>query len=382
MDFQFTQDQQKFREEIKCFLHKVLPDRESLGPEWGMGFSREFSQRLGERGWIGISWPKEYGGQGRSYMDRTVLLEELYGYGAPGLAHRFGERQIGPAIMRYGNEEQKQEFLPRITKGEVVFCVGMSEPEAGSDLASLNTRAVIDGDRYILSGQKVWTTAAHRADYCYLVARTDATVAKHRGISEFIVDLKWPGIEIRPLLGVTKEHSFNEVFFDNDHVSRRYLIGEENRGWYQIASQLGYERGSIEQIVDVLPFYEALVKFIHDEGLMKNALVRNEMAELAIQFEVGRMLCYRVPWLLDKGILPSHEAGMAKLFASEFKQRLADFCMKILGPYGQLMTGSLACKLKGYAARMYITSRGNTIGAGTSEVLRTMIAVRGLGLPS
>ena len=381
MDFRFTEEQERFRQEIGEFLREALPDRSSLGPEWGAGFSREFSRKLGQKGWIGLTWPREYGGEGRSYLDRLILVEELFRYGAPCHAHRFGERQIGPALLKYGSEEQKRRFLRLITKADAVFCVGMSEPDAGSDLASVKTTALAAGDGFVINGQKVWTTAAHLADYCYLVARTNPGAPRHEGLSEFIIDLRWPGVQIVPLFAHTGEHYFNQVVLDGVFVPAECLVGLRDRGWYQIARQLDHERGGIEQLLDDYPLYEALLALARDSGLGREPLVRTKLAELAVEYEVGRLLCYRVAWLLTQGAIPNYQAAMAKLFGSEVEQHVALFATEILGLYSQLLPGSHAALLGGHAARSYLWSQTYTVGAGTSEILRMLIAVRGLGLP-
>ncbi len=382
MDFSFTPEQERFREEVRHFLDRELPQQEVTEDRWLFGFFPQFSRKLGERGWIGLTWPKEYGGQARSYLDRLILTEELLRYGAPVFAHWFGDRQIGPAILAHGTEEQKREFLPQIAKGEISFCVGMSETEAGSDLASLQTKASTEGDWFIINGQKVWTTGAHLAHFCYLVVRTDPSAPKHRGISELIVDMKSPGITARPLVDMTGAHELNEVFFDNVHVPKKMLIGQENRGWYQIASQLDYERSGIERVMSNYPLFVDIINLAKEEGLGKDPLVRYKLAQLGIEFEVGRLFCYRVAWLLSQGIVPNYEAAMAKTFCTEFEQRLANVASQIMGLYGQLMPGSKMGLLKGRVARAYLYSPAYTMQGGTSEILRNIVGIRGLGLPS
>ena len=212
MDFRFTAEQETFRQDIRAFVHEALPEPPDIPEDaWIIGFDRAFSKKLAARGWIGLTWPCEYGGQGKSYLDRLILTEELLRHGAPVAAHWLGDRQMGPAILRYGTPEQKLQFLPGIISGDIVFCIGMSEPGAGSDLAGLQTKAVDDGDAYVLSGQKIWTSFAHLADYCYLVARTNPDVPKHKGISEFLVDMRTPGITIKPIVDMTGAHHFNRV---------------------------------------------------------------------------------------------------------------------------------------------------------------------------
>jgi len=391
MEFQFTDEQEKFRQEIRDFLDEELRNG-SFTPRcdgWMLGSSPEFSRKMSERGWIGICWPKECYGQGKSYMHRMVLTEEMLRYGAPVAAHWFGDRQIGPTIIRHGNDEQKNFFLPRIVKSEIRFGMGMSEPEAGSDLASLQTRAVEDGDDYIIDGQKVWTSSAHHADYIYLVVRTDPNVPKHKGISEFIVDTKSPGIEINPLIDMTGAHHYNEVFFSSVRVPKTMLIGQKNKGWYQIAEQLDYERSGIERLMTNYPLFQDLIKYAKEtkrggKPLAEDPLVRYKLAELEVQYEAGRLLTYHVAWVLDQGRLPNFEAAMTKILSTDFEQRLANVATQILGRYGQLRQGSkwVPSAFNESPTESYLFSPGYTIQGGTSEVLRNIVALRGLQLPA
>lgn len=380
MDFALTPSQQAFRQEIRDFLAQEVKSSAVTEDGWIVGFSREFSQKLGERGWIGLTWPKKYGGQERSYLDRVVLTEELLRAGAPVAAHWLGDRQVGPALLAYGSEEQKTEILPRVTKGEIVFCLGMSEPGAGSDLASLRTKALEEGDSFSLTGQKIWTSFAHVADYAYLVARTDTNAPKHKGISEFLIDMQTPGVTVRPLVDITGEHHFNEVFFDNVRVEKKWLIGEKNRGWYQIASQLDYERSGIERLLSNYPLFRDTVQYAQEHGLTEDPLVRNQLAQMQIELDIGRFMVYKVAWLLSQGGVPNHEAAMAKCFCTEVEQRIAQTISGLLGDYAVLLPGSPAARLAGRAARGYLYAPAYTIQGGTSNVLRNIMAIRGLGL--
>jgi len=380
MEFALTTQQEEFRAEIRNFLATEVPTGTTTEDGWIVGYSPEFSRKLGARGWIGLTWPKQYGGQERSYLDRLVLTEELLRAGAPVAAHWLGDRQVGPALLAYGSEEQKAELLPRVTKGEIVFCLGMSEPGSGSDLASLRTKAIEEGDHFVINGQKIWTSFAHVADYAYLVARTDPDAPKHKGISEFLVDMKTPGITVRPLVDITGEHHFNEVFFDNARVEKRWMIGEKNRGWYQIASQLDYERSGIERLLSNYPLFRDTVKYARETGLAKDPLIRNQIAQMQIELDMGRFMVYKVAWLLTQGRVPNHEAAMAKCFCTEVEQRVAQTVCSILGDYSVLLPGSPAARLAGRAGLEYLYAPAYTIQGGTSNVLRNIMAIRGLGL--
>ncbi len=388
MDFTFTAEQKKLREEVRSFLEEEIK-KGTFRPSCDAcmtGFSKEFSRKLGQQGWIGMTWPKEYGGKARSYLDRLIVTEELLRYGAPVAAHWSADRQMGPSLIAYGSDELKAEFLPRFIRGELTFAIGMSEPEAGSDLASLKTQAVRENDTYIINGQKVWTSLAHVAEFCYLVARTDSSAPKHKGISEFIVDMQLPGITIKPITNIAGGKEFNEVFFDNVRVPKRYLVGEENAGWYQITSQLDYERAGIERLMSNHMLFQFIKRYVKEQLINfipaeEYATVKRKLAQLEIEFEVGRLHVYRVAWLLDQERLPNYEAAMAKDYCARFEQRLANTTLRILGLYGQLMDDSKWALMEGAPARSYLFSPGYTIQGGTSEILRNIIALRGLGLP-
>ncbi len=389
MDFEFSQEQKKFRQEVRDFLEEELRQG-TFKPScdaWIQAFSPEFTKKVAEKGWIGLTWPKEYGGQERSNIDRLILTEEMLRYGAPAACHWMADRQIGGAILHNGTEEQKRELLPKIIRGEAFVGLGMSEPEAGSDLASLQTRAVEAGDDYVIDGQKVWTSGAHLMNYIYLVARTDPEAVKHRGISEFIVETKLPGITIRPLIDITGSHHFNEVFFDNVRVSKKCLIGEKNRGFYQILNQLDYERSGLERLMGNYSLFDAIIQFTKEtkrngEPLSRDTLIRHKLAQLQIEFEVGRLLTYRVVLVIEEGRAPNWEAAMAKAYCTTFEQHLASIATEILGLYGQLVAESKWAPILGMAPYSYLGSKGYSLQAGTSEVLRNIVALRGLGLPS
>lgn len=391
MEFRFTEEQEKLRQEIRQFLEEELKNGnfEVHCDAWMGGYSPEFSRKIGQRGWIGLCWPREWYGQGKSYMDRMVLTEEIVRYGAPAAAHWFADRQMGPSIIRYGSDEQKEYFLPRIARGELVFGIGMSEPEAGCDLASLRTKATEDGDSYILNGQKVWTSGAHHIDYLYLIARTDPEAPRHKGISEFIVDMHLPGIEVRPLIDMTGGHHYNEVFLDNVRVPRSSMVGEINHGWYQIAEQLDYERSGVERLMTNYPIYQDLIEYAKQTNhggkpLAEQPTVRNRLADLTVRYEVGRLLTYRVAWVLDQGRPPTTEAAMAKAFCTSFEQYMVHVATQIPGLYGQLRQGSkwIPPAFRESAAESYLFSPGYTIQGGTSEILKNITAIRGLQLPT
>jgi alkylation response protein AidB-like acyl-CoA dehydrogenase len=389
MDFKFTEEQEAFRQEVRSFLEEELR-KGTFQPScdgWIQGYSPEFTKKVAAMGWIGLTWPKEYGGRGRSNIDRLILTEEMLRYGAPAACHWFADRQIGRAILAYGTDEQKKELLPKILKGEAYVGLGMSEPEAGSDLASLKTRAVEDGDYYIIDGQKMWTSCARFMTHVYLVARTDPDAPRHRGISEFVIDASLPGITIRPTIDITGSEAWGEVFYDNVRVHKNYLIGEKNRGFYQILNQLDYERAGLERLMGNYPLFDAIVQFTREtrqngKPLCEDTLIRHKLAQLHVEFEIGRLLTYRVVLVMDEGRAPNVEAAMAKAYCTAFEQRLASVATDILGLYGQLVAESKWVPLLGMAPHSYLGSKGYSLQAGTTEVLKNIVATRGLGLPT
>ncbi len=388
MDFKFTEEQERFRQEVRDFLEGEIRQG-SFKPScdaWIQGYSLEFTKKVAQRGWIGLTWPKEYGGQGRSNIDRFILTEEMLRYGAPAACHWFADRQIGGSIIAFGTEEQKKEILPRILRGEAYVGLGMSEPEAGSDLASLQTRATEDGDDYIIDGQKMWTSCARFMNYIYLVARTDPEAPRHRGISEFIIEANLPGVTITPTIDITGSEAWGEVFYDGVRVSKKHLIGEKNRGFYQILNQLDYERAGLERLMGNYSLFDAIIQFTREtkrgeKPLAEDTLIRHKLAQLQIEFEVGRLLTYRVALVIDEGRAPNWEAAMAKAYSTAFEQHLATTATEILGLYGQLVAESKWAPILGMAPHSYLGSTGYSLQAGTSEILRNIVALRGLGLP-
>ena len=384
MDFGFTDEQNIFRQEVRDFLEGEIKNGywEPACDAWVQGFDPEFTKRVARRGWIGLTWPREYGGQERSHMDRLILTEEMLRYGAPAALHWFGDRQVGGAILSFGSEELKKEFLPRIARGEAYFGLGMSEPGAGSDLASLQTRAAEDGDYYVINGQKTWSSCASFAQYFDVYARTDPDAPRHRGISEFIVDARSPGVSRIPMIDITGTEAWNDVFFDNVRVPKKYLVGEKDRGFYQVLHQLDYERSGMERLMGNYPLFEAVIQFAKDNRLAREPLVPSKLAQLQIEFEVGRLLIYRVALVMEEGRAPNWESAMSKAYATEFEKHLANVAMEVLGPYGQLKSGSRLVPARGMAAHSYLGSKGYSLQAGTTEILKNILAVRRLGLPA
>ena len=383
MDFRPSPEQEQLRQRVRAFLAQdpALRARAFLEDGWISGWDPEFSRRLGAQGWIGLTWPRRYAGSERSYLDRLILTEELLRVGAPVAAHWFGDRQIGPALLAYGSDEQKEELLPRIARGELSFCVGMSEPGAGSDLAALRTQAEVDAEGFTIRGQKTWTSFAQLADYCYLLARTDPDADRHRGISELLVPMKTAGIRVRPIRDMVGESHFGEIFFDDVRVPRSALIGKLNRGFYQIMQQLDYERSGIERLLSNYPLWRDLKRLAQERGLTRNAAFRERITKLEIAWHAGRGMIYRVAALLSEGQIPNQQAAAAKTFCTSLEQRIAELAAEVLGPAAQLLPGSERAPLAGRAARNLLYAPAYTIQGGTNNILRNIIATRGLGLP-
>jgi len=380
VEFRFTDDQEQFRSQIRSFLDVELADR-AKRPDMSEGFSKSFSKKLAGRGWIGMAWPQEYGGKGLSPIERLIFTEEMVTRQAPTGYHFVAERQMGPSIIVNGTEDQRREHLPKIINAEESWAIGMSEPGAGSDLASVQTRAVRDGDEYVVNGQKIWTSSAHLADMIWLVTRTDPDAPKHRGISILIVDMKSPGISVRPLVNMGNQHNFNEVYFDNVRVPRRNLVGEENRGWYVTAGNLDFERSGIERIVTSgLLFAEVMTYAKTLKGDPRFARLRTELAERYLELQTGRLLAYRVAWQLSKNQLPNYEASMSKVFGTEWTQRMTNTAMHMIATFG-LADRPEAETLRARIINGYLNAISLTIAGGTSEIQRNIIATRGLGLP-
>ena len=384
MDYRDSPEQARLRAEVRAFAASdpAIRARPFLEDGWIAGFDPEFSRRLSARGWIGMTWPKAFGGGERSYLERLIVTEELLLAGAPVAAHWFGDRQIGPALLAHGTAQQKAELIPKIARAEITFCIGMSEPNAGSDLAGLATRADTDGDHYVIRGQKIWTSFASDADYCYLVARTDAAAPKHKGISELLVPMSAPGITVRPIKDMVGESHFGELFFDDVRVPKSALIGQENHGFYQIMQQLDFERSGIERLVSNAPLWREAKQLARERGLTRrDPALRERIAELEIAWRAGRGLIYRVAAMLSEGRVPNFEAAVAKTFCTSLEQRITDLVSRICGAAGALDPSDPRAPLAGRAARTLLYAPAYTIQGGTNNILRNIIATRGLGLP-
>ena len=395
MDFRLSEAENKFRKEVEKFIRDEMPagyaERDLYWPG-GYGAIGEFETRdpevekfrrkMGERGWLTMSWPKEYGGGGRSFVDQAIFFDIVSYCGAPGMD--ISTLIAGPTILRFGNEQMKQEWIPRIVKGDLKFWLAYSEPNAGSDLAAIQARAVEDGDFLVVNGQKIWSSGAHVSDCAWMVARTDMDAQPYKGTSLFIVDNKTPGISIRPIINIDGFHSFNEVFFDNVRVPKSNVVGEMNMGFYYLMVALDFER----LVISMGGFrrrFEDLIEYARHTRrggrlLSQDARVRARLAELAIEIEIAYVLYYRTAWMMDNNLFPNIEASEIKLVTTILSRKLADAGVEIMGPYGQLWNGSPHAPLRGRFPLGYLDSLSAVIGAGTSEIQRNILAQRGLGL--
>ncbi len=390
MDIRFTEQQEKWKREVIEFLEKEMTPEFLEELEQGdhatfSAFSLPFSKKLAARGWLGLAWPKEYGGQDRSYIDHAIFREQMGYFMAPTGAHQLAVDMIGPALIRYGTEEQKKWWLPRIVKGEVTFCQGFTEPEAGSDLGSLRTRAEPVGNEYVINGEKAFSSGAHHSDYMYLATRTDPTAPKHKGISIFLVSTSSPGVTIVPMR--TMNHGrVNQVYLDNVHVPAENMMGEKNKGWGLLMGALGVERSGVEVAAFRRRIFDELVAYAKEtrrDGrlLIEDPIIRYRLAEWEINIEVAKMLCWRVVWMRSKGETPSAETTVQSLFDRVSEHTFFNFAMEILGLYGQLRRESKYARLFGLIERRYLKSCAITGAGAIPDISRTTIAVRGLGMP-
>lgn len=391
MDFNWSAEEEAFRDEVQTFLRQALPEGWGETQFWDpdddsqFAFAHAFTKKLGAKNWLAVSWPQEYGGLDWPFWKQFIFNEELANFDAP-VVGRNATRFLGPTVLRYGTEAQKRQHIPGILSGATVWCQGYSEPNAGSDLGSLQTRAVQDGDDFVINGQKIWTSMAQHSDWIFMLARTDPEAPKHRGISYFLVDMQTPGITVKPLIDMSDGHHFNEVFFDNVRVPRSGLLGELHRGWYMATTTLSYERSGIEGPASAGRYVRRLMQYAketkrHGKPLAEDPIMRQRLAQLATEVEVARSLAWRIASVQTHGDIPGPEAPALKVFASELFQRIAQVGMQLLGLHGQLEPGSKWAPLMGAVERLYLVSVSRTIAAGTSEIQRNIIAERGLGLP-
>ena len=396
MDWADNESQAAFRATVREVINNRMPDRYQRGEgDWEhdrvsedtshRDDAKKWTEALAEKGWVAPHWPKEYGGAGLSPMEQFIFKMEMAQAGAPGVGGQ-GVSQLGPTIIVHGTEEQKAEYLPKILSGEHNWRQGYSEPGAGSDLASLQTRAIRDGDEYVVNGQKIWTSGAHLADHLYVLARTDPDAPKHRGISFLLMEKDLPGISIRPLIDMAFRHNFNETFFEDVRVPVKNRVGEENRGWYVGMTLLDYERSNITGAVSSRRTLDNLREYLKSADGQKKApglrANRLNVADRYIETDVMFNFSFRIISMQDRGLIPNHEASVSKLFNSEMSQKIALTGTRIFGLYSNIWDRKdERAAMKSSMTTSYLQSVSATIAAGTSEIQRNIIATRGLGLP-
>ncbi len=388
MDFGYTPENEAFRQEVRQFIAEnvtpALQEELERSREQGPGpLTRELFLKLGQKRWIGMSWPKEYGGQERDPVDQYIFEEEFVRSRIPVDVGNIIEQ--APAIMMAGTDEQKRYFLQGMVRGEVIFALGYTEPSGGTDLASLRTRAEQVGDEFVINGQKTFTSAAHYCTHIYLMARTDPTLPKHRGISLFLVPIDTPGITVRPLWTLTGGR-VNEVFLDNVRVPQTALLGEKNKGWSIGAAALNLGRAGARRYYTYLAAFEAIVRFVKEQKFKGRSLaddpgIRDRLAELYCEAQVCRLFTLRSLCMVKRGVNPPYEISSEKVWGPEFHAKSTEIITQILGPYAQLWEGSPLTPYNGEFARQYVGAMVSTFAHGGVQVMRDAIARRGLGLP-
>jgi alkylation response protein AidB-like acyl-CoA dehydrogenase len=392
MDLNLTPEETKFRDELRIWLEANVPK------DWGewrekpleesFPYLRAWQRKLYEGGWAAVSWPKEYGGRGATLMEQSLFWEEMARVEAPPMANSLGLGLIGPTIIAYGTDEQKKRFIPKILSAEEIWCQGFSEPNAGSDLAALQTEARLDGDHYVVNGQKVWTSYGWIGNWCELVVRTDSNVPKHKGLSVLLIDMKSPGVEVRPLKQMTGESEFNEIFFRDVRVPVANLLGKVNDGWNVAVSTLMYERGSYGARLHLI-FKRAITRLIElshkfqkdGHPAAQDPITRQKLAQCYAEIEIMRWNQLRAFSRVTATGVPGPEGSIQKIFWSELNQRLQQIAQEMFGTYGQLLAADKDAVDNGIWSYGYLRTRGNTIEAGTSEVQRNIIGHFVLGLP-
>ncbi|MGA9773864.1 MAG: acyl-CoA dehydrogenase [Blastocatellia bacterium] len=395
MDLNLTPQEQQFRDEFRAWLESNIPEdwqsheaRDEESSRERFEFLRAWQKKMFEAGWVGIHWPKEYGGRGVTLIEQAVFIEEMARAQAPPLINVLGLSLLGPTLINYGTEEQKQRFLSNILSADEIWCQGYSEPNAGSDLAALRSEAVPDGDHFIVNGQKTWTSFGHYADFCFAVVRTDPDAPKHKGLTYMLIDMHSPGVRLRPLKQMTGESEFNEVFFENVKVPVENVVGRVNDGWNIAIATLMFERGTLGASLQITfkRQIERLIELSHKltrngRPASQDALTRQKLAQMYTEIEIFRMNQMRTLTRMSKTGVPGPEGSIQKIFWSEMNQRMQQVAMEMLGPYGQLTRESDYAVDHGQWAHAYLRSRGNTIEAGTSEIQRNIIGHFVLGLP-
>jgi alkylation response protein AidB-like acyl-CoA dehydrogenase len=375
MDLTLSPQELEFRDAVREWIAANHPGREPDADPEAFEFRRAWQRALNERGWAGLSWPTEYGGAGATLIEQAIFYEEVARAGAPQMANVLGLAMGGPTVIAHGTEEQKQRFLPPILSADEIWCQGFSEPGSGSDLASLKTRAVRNGSDWVVTGQKVWTTYAHQAKWCMLVARTDPDAPKHRGLTYFLMDMDQDGVEVRPLVQITGEAEFNELFIEEARIPHANIVGGEGNGWPVAITTLMHERAGLAFAlqVEVQIALRELQDHIREAGLADHPVVRQRFAQVYIEAQVLRLNAYRgLSATMTRGA-PGPEGSLGKWHWAEVNQALTELAMDVSGSGALLGDGKWAYR--------FLRSRANSIEGGTTEILKNIVAERVLGLP-
>lgn len=392
MDLTLSPEQIQFRDELRAWLKDHVPAPVARGAQESLAQRferlRVWQRKMYDAGWAGVAWPKEYGGRGASLLEQVIFLEEMARAQAPPMANTLGLGLIGPTIIHYGNEEQKRRFLPKILSAEEIWCQGFSEPNAGSDVAGLRSEATLDGDHFIVNGHKVWNSYGWIADWCALVVRTDPAAAKHKGLSYMLVDMKTPGVEVRPIRQISGESEFAELYFRDVRVPVANVLGKVNSGWEVALGTLMHERATLGASITIIyrRMFDRLVALTKQrtrggKPLHQDPIVRQKLAQAYAELEVFRVNQLRSVARVSSTGVPGPEGSILKLLWSEYNQRFQQMAQEILGPQAALEEGSLHAIDGGDWAYGYLRTRGNTIEAGTSEIQRNIIGHFVLGLP-
>jgi alkylation response protein AidB-like acyl-CoA dehydrogenase len=381
MDLNYTASELQFRDTLRAWLAVNAPA--GWNGSQGFAYLRQWQRRVHEGGWAGVSWPREYGGRGATVIEQVIFLEEMARASAPPLANVLGLSLIGPTIIAHGTEAQKHRYLTNILSAEEIWCQGFSEPNAGSDLASLSTEARLDGDHFVVNGQKVWTSYGHVGDWCELVVRTDPAAPKHKGLTVLLVDMRSPGVEVRPLRQMTGESEFSELFFHDVRVPAANVLGAINDGWNVALGTLMHERATLGAAMHITYTrqFDRLLDLTHRLGRDQEPAIRQKLGQVYAEIEILRLNQMRAVSRISSSGTPGPEGSIQKIFWSELNQRFQQVAQEILGPFGQLEAGSDFAIDGGQWAYNYLRARGNTIEAGTSEVQRNIIGHFVLGLP-
>ncbi|UCD83214.1 MAG: acyl-CoA dehydrogenase family protein [Deltaproteobacteria bacterium] len=382
MEFKFSEAQERLRKELSEFCgaprtQDIVKEIESQGDLYS-AHSWELYKKMADSGWLGMQWPKEYGGQGLSFEETGILYEVTSYYRVPIRGYTLTSI-VGNSLAHFASEEQKKEYLPKMAAGETLFCVLYSEANAGSDLASLQTRAVEDEGDYVINGTKIFTSLGHISHYGFMAARTDPDAPKHKGISLFIIPMDAPGITVNPFYTLG-EGRLNEISFEDVRIPKKNMVGEKNNGWRLLNKALAVERSGVVFVAAAQRVFEDILSYVRDKGLGKDPVIRQKLARLATELEVVYLLAWRVIALQSKGLIPESEAAMSKLSSTESSQRVTRIGMEIMGLAGLLKSGSKWAELAGRMELSYNSSLYLTIAAGTSEIMRLIISSRGLGL--